>query len=136
MYNNQYFNPYMNQQPRFQPMEQPQINNYQQPVQNNQTTLLGKAVDSIDVVKVMDIPLGSIGYFPLMDKSGIVTKSWKADGTTEITIYKPTTEKKEVIEYLTKADLENALKEFDFSRLDDIEDEIKDLKKQLKSKEK
>ena len=30
----------------------------------------------------------------------------------------------------------NALKEFDFSRLDDIEEELKDLKKQLKSKDK
>ena len=30
----------------------------------------------------------------------------------------------------------DALKELDFSRLDDIEEEIKDLKKQLKSKDK
>ena len=70
MYNNQYFNPYMNQQPRYQPMEQP-MNNYQiQP-----PSLLGKSVDSIDVVKAMDIPLGNTGYFPLVDGSGIITKS-------------------------------------------------------------
>lgn len=128
MYNNQYFNPYMNQ-PRYQPIEQPQI----QPIQMN---LLGKAVDSIDVVKAMDIPLGNTGYFPLMDGSGIITKSWLPDGTTKITEFKPVESKKDVVKYLTREDLETALKELDFSRLDDIEDEIKDLKKQLKSKDK
>lgn len=129
MYNNQYFNPYMNQQPRYQPMEQPQI----QPMQ---MSLLGKAVDSVDVVKAMDIPLGNTGYFPLMDGSGIITKSWLPDGTTKITEYKPVESKKDVVKYLTREDLETALKKLDFSRLDDIEDEIKDLKKQLKSKDK
>jgi len=128
MYNN-FQNPYMMQQPRFQTMEQPQINNYQQPMQ---PTLLGKNVDSIDVVKAMDIPLGSIGYFPLQDGSGIITKSWNNDGTTKITEYKPIETKKDTIKYLTREDLETALKEFDFSRLDDLEDELKDIKKQLK----
>ena len=128
MYNNQYFNPYMNQ-PRYQPVEQPQI----QPIQ---MSLLGKAEDSIEVVKAMDIPLGNTGYFPLMDGRGIITKSWLPDGTTKITEYKPVESKKEVVKYLTKEDLETTLKELDFSRLDDIEDEIKDLKKQLKSKDK
>ena len=131
MYNNQYFNPYMNQQPRYQPMEQP-MNNYQmQP-----PSLLGKSVDSIDVVKAMDIPLGNTGYFPLVDGSGIITKSWLPDGTTKITEYKPVENKKDVVKYLTKEDLETALKDFDFSRLDDLEEELKDLKKQLKSKDK
>lgn len=133
MYNNPYFNPYMNQQPRYQPMEQPQTNNYQTipPM-----SLLGKAVDSIDVVKVQDIPLGNTGYFPLMDGSAIITKSWLPDGTTKITEYKLVEQQKEVIQYLTKEDLETALKDFDFSRLDDIEEEIKEIKKQIKSKDK
>lgn len=130
MYNNQFnYNPYMNQQPRYVPMEQPQI-------QSMQMSLLGKAVDSVDVVKAMDIPLGNTGYFPLMDGSGIITKSWLPDGTTKITEYKPVESKKDVVKYLTREDLETALKELDFSRLDDIEEEIKDLKKQLKSKDK
>ena len=132
MYNNQFnYNPYMNQQPRYQPMEQP-MNSYQ----TQPPSLLGKAVDSVDVVKAMDIPLGNTGYFPLMDGSGIITKSWLPDGTTKITEYKPIESKKDVVKYLTKDDLETALKEFDFGRLDDIEEELKDLKKQLKSKDK
>lgn len=133
MYSN-FQNPYMMQQPRFQQMEQPQMNNYQQPIQVQamQPTLLGKNVDSIDVVKAMDIPLGSVGYFPLQDGSGIITKSWNNDGTTKITEYKPVETKKDTVKYLTKEDLEKALKGLDFSRLDDIEDELKDLKKQLK----
>ena len=121
MYNNPYnFNPYMNQQPRFQPMEQSQVNNYQQPLQNNQGTLLGKAVDSIDVVKVMDIPLGNIGYFPLMDGSGIITKSWQPDGTTKIVEFRPIEQKKETIQYLTKQDLDNRLEELDLTMVVNI----------------
>lgn len=129
MYNNPYYNPYMNQQPRYQPIEQP-MNNYQ----TQAPSLLGKQVDSIDVVKAMDIPIGSVGYFPLADGSGIITKSWQADGTTKITEYKPVEGKKDVVKYLTKEDLETTLKEFDLSRLDDIEDELKDIRKQLKAK--
>ena len=133
MYNNQYFNPYMNQQPRYQPMEQ--SNNYQmQQIQS--MNLLGKAVDSIDVVKAMDIPLGNTGYFPLVDGSAIITKSWQPDGTTKITEYKPVENKKDAIKYLTMEDLETALKDFDFSRLDDFEEELKDIKKTLKNKDK
>lgn len=133
MYNNQYFNPYMNQQPRYQPMEQ--SNNYQ--IQQIQSmNLLGKAVDSIDVVKAMDIPLGNTGYFPLVDGSAIITKSWQPDGTTKITEYKPVENKKDAIKYLTMEDLETALKDFDFSRLDVFEEELKDIKKTLKNKDK
>ena len=135
MYNNPYnFNPYMNQQPRFQPMEQSQVNNYQQPLQNNQGTLLGKAVDSIDVVKVMDIPLGNIGYFPLMDGSGIITKSWQPDGTTKIVEFRPIEQKKETIQYLTKQDLDNRLEELDLSKIEEIEKELKEIKQELKKK--
>ena len=123
----------MNQQPRYQPMEQ--SNNYQmQQIQS--MNLLGKAVDSIDVVKAMDIPLGNTGYFPLVDGSAIITKSWQPDGTTKITEYKPVENKKDAIKYLTTEDLETALKDFDFSRLDDFEEELKDIKKTLKNKDK
>ena len=69
---------------------------YQPPIQlTKPTTLLGKAVESIDVVKATDIPLdGSISYFPLTDGSAIVSKQLQNDGTSKIIVYKPTQEDK------------------------------------------
>lgn len=89
MFNNNY-NPYYNQPQRFQPTEPIQPINTQPyiPPQTNNTqqVLLGKSVDSIDVVKAMDIPLdGTISYFPLTDGSAIVTKRLQGDGTSKTT---------------------------------------------------
>ena len=77
MFNNNY-NPYYTQPQRFQPVE-PITQPYVQPTAtNNHIGLLGKSVESIDVVKAMDIPLdGSTSYFPLTDGSAIVTKKYK-----------------------------------------------------------
>lgn len=90
-------------------------NMQQQPIQPIQpiTTnlgLQGKSVDSIDVVKAMDIPLdGSVSYFPLTNGTAIITKQLQQDGTSKTIIYKPIQEeekKEEVkIDYLTKDDL-------------------------------
>lgn len=122
--------------PPYQP-----VNNMQQvqPLQqmqslNNQTTLLGKSVDSVDVVKAMDIPLdGRISYFPLVDGSAIVTKQLQADGTSKTIIYKPTEDdKKEQPKYVTMEDLNKSLKEIDLSEIEDLRDEIDSLKKQIK----
>jgi hypothetical protein len=82
----------------------------QQPIINN-IGLQGKSVDSIDVVKAMDIPLdGSVSYFPLTNGTAIVTKQLQQDGTSKTIIYKPVEEKQEKkeevkIDYLTKDDL-------------------------------
>lgn len=143
MYNNNAygFNPYMNQQ-RFQNQ---QIN--QQPITQPITqmpqicSLIGKQVDSIDVVKATDIPLdGSTCYFPLIDGSAIVTKKLQTDGTSKTVIYKPIDNNEEsTIKYATLSDLENAIENIDLSDLDDIKDDIKDLKqsiKELKKKKK
>ena len=108
MYGNRNFGyPY---QPN-QNMQQPQ-----QPIQPIQpiTTnlgLQGKSVDSIDVVKAMDIPLdGSVSYFPLTNGTAIITKQLQQDGTSKTIIYKPIQEEQEKkeevkIDYLTKDDL-------------------------------
>lgn len=106
---------------RTQPMEpqypQYNTNNFTKPV-----GLLGKSVDSIDVVRAMDIPLdGSISYFPLTDGSAIVTKQLQNDGTSKTVVYKPTTEGSHVTKYLTSDDLTR------------IEDDIQKLKDNLKS---
>ena len=97
MYGNNYFN----QQPRYQPTQMPmqQINTptFIPPIVQNASPngLLGKAVESVDVVKAMDIPLdGSISYFPLTDGSAIVSKQLQTDGTSKVIIYKPTEEEK------------------------------------------
>ena len=135
MYNNYGYNPYLQQQ-RFQNVEQqPMMTTYQPPMQlTKPTTLLGKAVESIDVVKATDIPLdGSISYFPLTDGSAIVSKQLQTDGTSKIVVYKPSQEdKKEAVQFATLDDLQEAIGEIDLSDIQDLKDEIKDIKKQLK----
>ena len=136
-----YGNPYYNQtQQRYQPTipQQPiQTSNYIQPVVPNvmqQVGLLGKPVESIDVVKAMDIPLdGSISYFPLSDGTAIVSKQLQTDGTSKITVYKPTNDsKEETIKFATFEDIQEAINDIDLSDIQDLKDEIKDIKKQLK----
>lgn len=137
MYNNYGFNPYYQQQ-RFQGTEQnqqPIMTTYQQPMQLTKPSyLLGKSVDNIDVVKATDIPLdGSISYFPLTDGSAIVSKQLQNDGTSKITIYKPTQEeKKEAIQFATLEDIQDAINDLDLSDIQDLKDDIKEIKKQLK----
>ena len=136
MYGNPYF---AQQQQRFQ---QPIINQPTQPqpyiptIQpiNNPTSLLGKAVESVDVVKAMDIPFdGSISYFPLTDGSAIITKQLQTDGTSKMVVYKPVQEdKKDVVKFATLEDIENAINDLDLSDIQDIRDDIKEIKKQLK----
>lgn len=132
-----YNNPYFNQQQRFQGM-----NMMQQPMPTQQyippmptiqqNNLQGKIVDSVDVVKAMDIPLdGSVSYFPLTDGSAIISKQLQSDGTSKTVIYKPTeNEKEKTIKYLTIDELETALNELE--DMQNIKDDIKEIKKQLK----
>ena len=138
MYNNYGYNPYYQPQ-RFQNMEQPSqqpvMTTYQQPVQLTKPTgLLGKVVDSIDVVKSLEIPLdGSTSYFPLADNSMIVTKQLQNDGTSKIVVYKPTQEeKKEAIQFATLDDIQDAINGLDLSDIQDLRNDIKEIKKQLK----
>ena len=136
MYGNNYgYNPYFQQQ-RFQNTEQqPMMTTYQQPIQLTKPNyLLGKSVDNIDVVKATDIPLdGSISYFPLTDGSAIVSKQLQNDGTSKIIVYKPTQEdKKEEIQFATLDDIQDAINDLDLSDIQDLKDDIKEIKKQLK----
>lgn len=135
MYGNPYF---AQQQQRFQQMvnqptqPQPYIPTIQ-PI-NNPTSLLGKAVESIDVVKAMDIPFdGSISYFPLTDGSAIITKQLQTDGTSKMVVYKPAQEdKKDAVKFATLEDIENAINDLDLSDIQDLRDDVKEIKKQLK----
>ena len=132
-----YNNPYFNQQQRFQGMnmmQQPMpTQQYIQPMPTiQQNNLQGKIVDSVDVVKSMDIPLdGSVSYFALADGSAIVTKQLQNDGTSRTIIYKPSeNEKEKTVKYLTIDELETALN--DLEDMQNIKDDIKEIKKQLK----
>lgn len=158
MYGN-YINPYTNTNqrniyPYYQNDTQNRINPMQpiqpiQPIQINTPTmgLLGKSVDSIEVVKATDIPLdGSVSYFPLTDGSAIVTKKLQSDGTSKTIIYRPVDEEKkeEKQAYVTYDDLDRRFEMLDISDLEDIKDlkdnlknlqqELKDLKLQFKDK--
>ena len=135
-----YGNSYFNQPHRFQSMEnysqqiptQQYISPIQQP--NTQLGLLGKSVDSIEVVKAMDIPLdGSTSYFPLTDGSAIVTKKLQNDGTSKTIVYRPIKEEEEQgPKYATIDEVKKEINKIDLSELDDLKDEIKELKKELK----
>lgn len=136
MYNQ--YNPYMN---RFYGQQQ---TNIPQPMdlsiqqQNtpqmglNRTFLNGKQVESIDIVKTLEIPLdGSISYFPLVNGTAIATKQLMQDGTSKITIYEPKTQKEDM-KFATIEDIDKRLEKLDFNEIDDLKDDLEDLKKELK----
>lgn len=96
LYNNQAVsNPIVSYQDRMLPMQQMQqqynpqqqlSQQYFQPMNN----LLGKIVDSVEVVKATDIPMdGNCYYFPKADGTEVYAKRWLANGTTEVLTYKP-----------------------------------------------
>ena len=142
MYNN--YNPYLNNgfNPNFRPVEQqyPQNNINIPPMQQSalnmpKNGLQGKQVDSLEAAKAADVFLdGSIGYYALIDGSCIVTKQLQTDGTSKITIYKPVDEQKSEVKYLTREDLEKAIEGLNLGEIDNIKDEIKEIKKQIKKK--
>lgn len=82
--NNYYLNyPYGNQ---YQQQQMP----YQAQSQTPQPQgLNGKIVDSQDVVKATEVPIGGYGIFPKADLSEIYIKSWNNNGTTSVITYKP-----------------------------------------------
>lgn len=134
--NNNYYQPPKNlgaqpnyQQPIYQPM-------YQMPVsQPTSSGLQGKVVDSIETAKNQDIQLdGSISYFALTDGTAVVSKQLQADGTSKTTIYRPINEEQvELPKYATLDDIKKEIEKIDLSDIDDLKEEIRDLKKDLKS---
>ena len=100
--------PFQNQNPNYyaqylQP-QQPYVNPYLQRMENlqqfqqtinpapvqNQFSALGKIVESVDIVKVTDIPMdGNMYYFPKADGTEIYGKQFGMDGKTRILTFKP-----------------------------------------------
>lgn len=94
----QYFQPQAQTNPYMQRMENlQQFQQSLQPQPQMQTVQyqpLGKIVDSVDVVKATDIPMdGNAYYFPKADGTEVYMKRWLANGTTEITAYRPILDK-------------------------------------------
>jgi hypothetical protein len=77
-YQNQYVPQSMSVQPQ-QFTSQPQ----------QQQVLNGKIVDSEDIVKATEVPIGGYGVFPKADLSEVYIKSWNNNGTTSIITFKP-----------------------------------------------
>lgn len=75
-------NPYLQQQPSY---------SYQQAsaAPNSTNILNGKIVDSEDMVKATEVPIGGFGIFPKADLSEIYIKSWNNNGTTNLITFKP-----------------------------------------------
>ena len=79
-----YVNQYVPQPQHQQFISQPMAPQTQQP-----QSLNGKIVDSEDVVKATEVPIGGYGIFPKADLSEIYIKSWNNNGTTSIITFKP-----------------------------------------------
>ena len=132
MYNNYGFtNPY------YQPLQQqPIAQNNQLIAQNNiqnRQLLNGKMVDSIEVAKSSDYLLdGSTSYFPLLDGSAIVSKTLSTDGTSKVVVFKPIEEQKNANGYITHDDLEKALSDLMSNEIEDIKEDMKELKQEFK----
>lgn len=127
-YDPQQFNNNQNQQNQNQQNQAPQQPIYRQPI-----GLQGKNVDSIDVVKAMDIPLdGSVSYFPLTDGTAIVTKQLQQDGTSKTMIYKPIDVPNTQTNYVTVDKLKEELKTVNSKEIKDIKEELKSLKREIR----
>ena len=121
---NPYYQPQMN---RYQPMEyqqyQPSYPQNPQTYQQVSLGLQGKLVDSIEVVRAIDIPLdGSTSFFPLADGSAIVTKQLQKDGTSKTIIYKPSITSEDALQSNLNSSETNYIKE-----------ELKSIKSQIQA---
>lgn len=94
MYQPQQFNPYMQRMEnlqQFQQSLQPQLQNNPNLTPGlNMIASLGKVVESMDIVKVTDIPMdGNTYYFPKADGTEIYSKQFMPNGQTRILTFKP-----------------------------------------------
>ena len=122
-----YFTPSMQQQMQMQNMPMPNM-------QNNLST--GKMVDSIETVKVADIPMdGNAYYFPKADGSEVYSKKWLANGSTEISVYQKVIAKEETKETEEKETFDfGSMQNNLIDRLDSISERIGKLEKGLVAK--
>lgn len=76
------------------PYNNPQFNSFSN-IQQQQIGLNGKIVDSKDMVKAIEVPIGSFGIFPKADLKEVYLKTWNPDGTTSVLTFLPTIDQTE-----------------------------------------
>ena len=142
MYSQPMPNPYMQRMENLQqfqqainpqPVMQPQVQNTYSP--------FGKIVESVDVVKVTDIPMdGNMYYFPQADGQAIYGKKFLPNGQTQILAFKPILEENpntlsSEVEKSNLDLLEQLTKAFD-DKFSSINDKIDKIEKILKGSSK
>lgn len=95
----------MNMMPQNQPQPQSAMLNTMQN-QNLNSGLNGKIVDSEDVVKATEVPIGGYGIFPKADLSEIYIKSWNNNGTTSVITFHPIAPEEKQAQEIQNADSE------------------------------
>lgn len=87
-----------NQMPQYNPYADriAQLQAQQQQLQASQNMVtLGKVVESVDVLKTLEVPMdGQQYYFPKADGTEIYAKQWLPNGTTRILTFKPSLDDK------------------------------------------
>lgn len=126
---------FQQQYPQVQQMQNYFTPNMQQQIQQNQFPIInnlgGKIVDTIEAVRVTDIPIdGNNYYFPKADGSEIYVKKWLGNGTTEVSTFKRT---ENITEEENKIDF-NAMENNIIEKLNLIDERLGKLEKGLTSK--
>ena len=129
---NQNYNQQMQPNPYMQRMEQ--LQQFQQTIQQplvptsmsgaNQFNPFGKIVESMDVVKVTDIPMdGNMYYFPQADGQAIYGKKFLPNGQTQILAFKPSLE----------SEPDNVLTEIEKSKFDTLEQFLEGIQNEVRT---
>lgn len=84
-YSQNIFNPYQNQQ-NYQFQQQ---SNIQQPMIQQNNSLIGRFVDDFSTITANDVPMQNPATFIKNDGSEIQIRGWNASGTISTTVYKP-----------------------------------------------
>lgn len=86
-----YPSPYNNMYTPNYGMQNYSVPQYSPPVvsqpQNQYSSIVGKIVESPEIVKISEIPLGGYGVFPLSDYSKVIIKSYDKDGNLQYLNY-------------------------------------------------
>lgn len=92
-YNIQMQNPYQQRMDFLQSYQQSLQPTQMSVTNNQQMNVIGKIVDSLEMVKSTDIPMdGNLYYFPKADGTEIFGKQWLPNGQTRILNFKPVLE--------------------------------------------
>ena len=104
---------------------QQQYQQQQQQMPIMQNNLNGRMVESLDVARVAEVPLGGYGIFPKADFSEIYVKSWNNNGTTNTVTFKPIIEAETVKEQVPNCSTETVEKIL--NKIDILENKINQL---------